>query len=110
MEVLTALIRKADSWSLWQPMGVRTILHRVSLYVDDLIMFNSPSARDLQLTRSLLSWFEKASGLSCNFSKCQMAPIRCDEEHLAVAAAEFPCQLVSFLIKYLGIPLSVSTK
>jgi hypothetical protein len=37
-----------------------------------------------------------------------MAPIHCKEEHLAVVSAEFPCQLASFSIKYLGIPLSVS--
>jgi hypothetical protein len=37
-----------------------------------------------------------------------MAPIHCEEEHLAVASAEFPCQLALFSIKYLGIPLSVT--
>jgi hypothetical protein len=37
-----------------------------------------------------------------------MALIRCGEDHLAVAAAEFPCQIVDFSIKYLGILLSVT--
>jgi hypothetical protein len=91
MEVLSALIHKADSWVLWQPLGVHSISHHASLYVDDLILFISPSIRDLQLARSLLSLFEKASGLSYNFSKCQMAPIRCKEENLAMALAESPC-------------------
>jgi hypothetical protein len=27
---------------------------------------------------------------------------------LVVAVAEFPCQIVSFLMRYLGIPLSVT--
>jgi hypothetical protein len=37
-----------------------------------------------------------------------MTPIRCEEDHLVVATAEFLCQLVSLPIKYLGIPLSVT--
>jgi hypothetical protein len=70
MEVLSPLIRKVDSWSLWQPLGVRNIAHHTSFYVDDLILFVSPVSRDLQLARSLLSIFEQASGLSSNYSKC----------------------------------------
>jgi hypothetical protein len=76
--------------------------------MNDLILFISPSLHDLQLTKSLISLFERTSGLGCNFAKCQMAPIQCREDHLALASAEFPCQVVDFPIKYLGIPLSVS--
>jgi hypothetical protein len=108
MEILSALIHKADAWSLWQPLGVRTNSHCASLYADDLILFISPVHQDLQLARSLLSLFERASGLGCNYAKCQMAPIRCEEEHLALATVEFPCQVVPFPIKYLGILLSVT--
>jgi hypothetical protein len=46
--------------------------------------------------------------LGCNFAKGQMAPIRCDDEHLALASVEFPCNIVPFPIKYLEIPLSVT--
>jgi hypothetical protein len=109
MEILGALIRKADNWSLWLPLGVRAIPHRASLYADDLILFISLSHQDLQLTRSLLSLFERASELGCNFAKCQMAPIRCQEEHLALAALEFPCQIVPFISHQAaegGVPVS----
>jgi hypothetical protein len=75
MEILSALICKVDEWSLWEPLGARTIQHRPSLYTNDLILFVSPSHCDLQLTRSLLSLFEWASGLGYYFAKCQMAPI-----------------------------------
>jgi hypothetical protein len=47
-------------------------------------------------------------GLACNFQKCQMAPIHCDDEQIALAASLFPCHIVQFLIKYLGIPLLVT--
>jgi hypothetical protein len=70
MEVLNGLIWKEYSWSLWHPLGVRGLAHRASFYADDLILFISLVAHDLQHARSLLSLFEQAFGLSCNFSKC----------------------------------------
>jgi hypothetical protein len=38
-------------------------------------------------------------------SKCQLALIRCDEDQVASALAVFPCSLVEYPMKYLGIPL-----
>jgi hypothetical protein len=38
--------------------------------------------------------------LDTNISKCQFTPIRCTQEL-------FPCQLIHFPCKYLGVPLSV---
>jgi hypothetical protein len=51
--------------------------------------------------------FQGASGLRHNPSKCQMAPIRCEEGDIQLATNIFPCQLVDFPIKYLGIPLAL---
>jgi hypothetical protein len=69
MEVLSALIRKADHWSLFQRLGSRFITHRASLYADDLILFISPTAQDLHLAHCIFSLFEGASGLGCNMAK-----------------------------------------
>jgi hypothetical protein len=41
MEVLSALIKRADDWSLLSPLGVRAIPFRASLYANDLIMLLS---------------------------------------------------------------------
>jgi hypothetical protein len=46
-------------------------------------------------------------GLRHNPSKCEMAPIRCAEGDIQLATNIFPCQLVDFPIKYLGIPLAL---
>jgi hypothetical protein len=107
MEVLNSLIHKADGWSLLQPLGVRPISHHESFYADDLVMFISPSTQDLHVAHNILSLFEDSSGLGCNMAKCQMAPIRCSDDQVALVTSPFPCQKVDFLIKYLGIPLSV---
>jgi hypothetical protein len=79
-----------------------------SLYADDMAIFTSPCVQDIQLARGILDTFHKASGLACNLSKIQMVPIRCSEEQIALSVQAFPCQLMSFPIKYLGISLSVS--
>jgi hypothetical protein len=108
MEVLNGLFCKADSWSLFQILGVREVSFRTSLYADDMIIFILSCMEDIQLTRGILDVFHKASGLACNVSKSQMVPIRCNEEQIIMSVQAFPCQLTSFPIKYLGIPLSVS--
>jgi hypothetical protein len=107
IEVLGALIHKADAWSLLQSFPCR-LSHRASLYTDDLIVFISPDAKDIQMARIVLSIIQEASGLTCNMAKCQMALIRCNGPQIQLAVTTFPCQVVAFLVTYLGIPLSVS--
>jgi hypothetical protein len=46
MEVLHALIQKADTWSLLNPIGVCAIPFRTSMYVDDLVLYLSPVDSD----------------------------------------------------------------
>jgi hypothetical protein len=107
MEVLNSLIATVDSWSLFNPLGVRGIAHRASLYADDLVWF-APESRDLYMARAILALFEQCSGLGCNLQKCQLAPIRCTPEQVTLATSIFPCQTVDFPIRYLCIPLGVS--
>lgn len=108
MEVLSAMIRKADEWALFNNLGIRNLPNRASLYADDLVMFLSPNESHLCLMKEILSIFKGASGLASNLSKCQASPIRCSDEHLQVVAANFPCIISEFPMKYLGIPLSVT--
>jgi hypothetical protein len=108
MEVLNALFRKADVWSLFKPLGARGICHRASLYADDLVVFVAPETRDLHLLHGILFVFEEAFGLACNIGKCQMTPIGCSEDQLSVASSLFQCTVVHFPTTYLGIPLSMS--
>jgi hypothetical protein len=108
MEALNALIHKAKDWLLFKLLGAQAITHRASFYVDDLVWFVALDQRDLQMVQNILDVFEKASGLGCNMDKCQLAPIWCDPDQVAHASSKFPCSVVDFPIKYLGIPLSVS--
>jgi hypothetical protein len=73
MEVLKMMFCKADSWLLLHKLGARQIPHRVSLYVDDMILFVALVATDLQLVRCIFNIFEGASRLACNMAKCQLS-------------------------------------
>jgi hypothetical protein len=107
MEALSALLHHVEEWGLLKPLPLWLIPFRASLYVDDLILFLSPVESDMHITKHILAMFEKASGLGCNLGKCHIAPIRCDEEQVQLVTDVFPCPIVSFPVKYLGLPLSV---
>jgi hypothetical protein len=92
MEVLNALIRHADDWTLLEGFKVRAIPYRTSLYADDLVLFVHPNAQELQLIRSIFNMFEGASDLGCNLAKCQLTPNWCDGGQTQLALSSFPCQ------------------
>jgi hypothetical protein len=66
MEVLSALIRRVDDWSLFSPLGVRAIPFKASFYPDDLIMFLSSVPQVLQLIKEISRVFHGSSGLGYN--------------------------------------------
>ena len=107
MEVLNSLIREADRRAALSPLSGRVVVHRTSLYADDLIILTVPKVEDLHCLLEILHLFAGASGLASNPAKCVATPISCDEETLAVVQAAFPCSVVNFPYRYLGIPLSL---
>jgi hypothetical protein len=75
MEVLNALVRTAEGWSLLHGLGHRLISHRAAFYTDDMVLFVKPEASNILVTQEIFKLFEGASGLGCNLSKTQLAPI-----------------------------------
>jgi len=66
MDVLNALIGKADEEALLQPLATDRVKHCVSLYADDVALFIRPSPEDLSTTKEILQLFGEASGLRTN--------------------------------------------
>lgn len=58
--------------------------------------------------KMLLYMFELLAGLKINFRKSEIIMINDHEEWRAVYAEIFNCQLGSFPVKYLGVPISPS--
>lgn len=83
---------RAEKDTAFRPLGPREIRYRASFYADALVVFVIPHPKDLQLLRAILETFAGASGLHTNIN---------------LVTQSFPCQLVHFPCKYLGIPLSI---
>jgi hypothetical protein len=78
MEALNAMFCLAADRSLFTPLRVSSIKHRISLYADDVMAFVSPNEQDIRLVmRLILESFADASGLDTNINKCQFTTIRC---------------------------------
>ena len=107
MEVLNSLIREADRRAALSPLPGRVRGLRALLYADDLVILIAPTGEDLRCLLEILELFAGALGLTSNPAKCIATPISCDEETLAAVQAAFPCSVVNFPCRYLGIPLSL---
>jgi hypothetical protein len=63
MDVLHYMVKKTAEEDLLQPLARRAFQHRVSLYVDDVVLFLRPLATDIGITRDILELFGSASCL-----------------------------------------------
>lgn len=108
MEALNSTVKLADNEGLLNSLGPDRIKERIFLYADDVVLFLSPSQKDLVITNTIFQLFGWASGLHVNPSKCLISPIQCNLEHTVALMSFFPGQLQPFPCKYLGVPLSVT--
>jgi hypothetical protein len=104
MEPLHRLFSKAQSLGLLDRLSLGCDTFRVSLYVDDIVIFIQPIEHDLKITTDILNTFAQVSGLVTNITKIACFPIQCDNINLEfisrsnMVMSQFPC-------KYLGLPL-----
>lgn len=108
MDVLGSLVSRADQLKLLQPLPLRNIRQRLSVYVDDVVLFASPTRPELDFIKCLLQSFGVASGLRTNMSKSQVLPIACSEDQIDEVQAVLECVKSDFPCRYLGLPLSVT--
>lgn len=107
MDILNTIIQRANDDGLLQPLATRPLNHRVSLYVDDVVLFLRPVASDLHLITEMLQLFGTASCLKTNIQKSSATLVRCNEEEVNEIHQHLPCEVVKFPCKYLCLPLSV---
>jgi hypothetical protein len=92
---------------LLEPLSGNSDHSRISLYVDDVVIFLHPVTSDVVTTMDILRIFGEASGLKTNMTKSSVFPIRCAAENLDIIHNLLPCVVASFPCKYLGMPLSL---
>jgi hypothetical protein len=90
MDVLNALMVKAEDNGLLQPLSTIFIKHQISLYADDVALFLRPVYSDLNTTVQILDLFGQASGLKTNMTKSSVDPIQCSPADLDVVQQLLP--------------------
>jgi hypothetical protein len=75
IDTLHHIMRKAMQDGLITPLRDHTARLRLSLYVDDAVIFVNPVKEDFGMIMALMQRFDDATGLRINVSKSSVAPI-----------------------------------
>lgn len=111
VEVLSVMIKKAADMDLI--VGFKPSENAFSIthiqFADDLIVFLDGDVEQIQNLKNILLAFELISGLKVNFKKSVVAAVG-NVLNTAECALLFGCPMISFPMKYLGIPLGNKSK
>jgi hypothetical protein len=106
MDVLSSLFLLAEDRGLLQNLQGANVRNRISIYVDDVVLFFKPIEEELNCVKMILDCFGSASGLVCNMHKSCAIPIRCSEQAVQEGCNLLLCSSASFPCTYLGLPVS----
>jgi hypothetical protein len=107
IDPISQILERATTHGLLRKLRGRGNILRTSLYVDDAAVFVAPYKQDVQNIAMILSRFGEVTGLCTNFAKSSVVPIRCQNIDLDDVLEDMPATRASFLLRYLGFPLSV---
>lgn len=107
MDVLNRIFELATEDGYLTPLKGREAKLRLSLYVDDAVIFTNPCREDISCIMQIMEAFGEATGLRINMAKSTVAPIRCSGIDVDEVLRDFLGVRVSFPVKYLGLPLTL---
>lgn len=111
VEILSVMIKKGAAEGLISGFqvveGGTTIYH--FQFADDLVVFLDDTEEQVNNLKNILFAFELVAGLKVNFRKSAIVGIG-DGNNGVLCATAFGCQLTSFPMNYLGIPLGSKSK
>jgi hypothetical protein len=79
IDSINHILFKATDHGLLNPIRGSTLVTCTSLYADDAAVFVAPVKYDITFLASILVDLGKVTGLSANFHKSLVAPIRCED-------------------------------
>jgi len=109
MDVLHRLFSKAAQDGVLKKMAPSEIKFQCSIYADDAILFIRPSIQEARAVKEILNIFGQTTGLHTNLAKCSVTAIYGGEDVLLEMVSILGCQVQTFPIKYLGLPLSTKS-
>lgn len=107
IDALQKVLELATQEGVLSPLRGRYAKIRLSLYVDDAIIFLNPDRQEVSSLLNILTQFGEATGLRLNWAKCSVAPMRCSGINLDHILEPFAGQQVNYPITYLGLPLTL---
>jgi hypothetical protein len=107
IDTLAQILERATSHNMLHKLKGRGNILRTSLYADDAAIFVAPIKEDIQNLARILHNFGKVTGLSTNFLKTAVVPIRCGNLDLDGILHGIPAKREAFPLRYLGLPLTV---
>ncbi|XP_057720255.1 uncharacterized protein LOC130934731 [Arachis stenosperma] len=79
-------------------------------FMDDTVLFCPLEEETIKNYRRILRCFKLMSGLSINFDKSSLIPIKCDAQWVQRMCSVLGCKEASLLVKYLGIQLGANSR
>jgi hypothetical protein len=83
---------------LFSSLVAAGIRHRLSFFVDDVVLLIKPTMEEATAAIELLRLFGTASSLFCNLGKSSVSPIRCEGIDLQPVLAVLGCPVRHFSI------------
>jgi hypothetical protein len=109
-DCLTKMVENAQEKKLFTGLISHIMPNGVAIlqYADDTIVFLKHDVEGARNLKLLLYMYEMMAGLKINFNKSEILVINDDSNWGEVYADIFNCQIGTFPIKYLGVPVSPS--
>jgi exonuclease III len=114
MEALSRMLDRAVQSGLFKGFSVGSsdrsqieISHL--LFADDTLIFCDADPHQLTSLRFVFTWFEAVSGLKINLGKSELVPVG-EVSNMGLLVDILGCNLGSFPMKYLGVPLGAAFK
>jgi hypothetical protein len=107
IDTLQHVLQKATQEGLLTPLRDQTARLRLSLYVDDVVVFLNPIKEYVDTLMTIMQKFGEATWLKININKSTVAPIQCAAIDLQPDLQSFSGERLSYPISYLGLPITL---
>jgi len=91
-------------------VGMNKVKVNMLQYADDTLFFCKATSKSVFCLKSILNFFELASGLKVNFLKSSIGGVGVDTFTIRCFAKMLNCEVMKYPFKYLGMPVGDVTR